>query len=196
MSQISSETSKGKEREPKKTYVISTLKSIALNGFVTFAVAILWFKPFLTCLKPDTTEIFSLPMAAGALLPTILLVGISIALGGILRYLFGRTKSALAMITAALLGPVLAGWAAATSGDLRNALMGLPGDGGLLSLAYFGAWLVTFTYLMKLPWDRSTEIIRDNIKARFEPAKSSENCKCQMPEKVEVVPIVTPPAEA
>jgi hypothetical protein len=82
------------------------------------------------------------------------------------------------MITAALFGPLAAGWAAAASSDLRASLMGLPGDGGLISLAYFGAWLVTFTYLMKLPWDRSTEIIRDKIKARFDPDKPTPKCTC------------------
>jgi len=176
----------------KKRKFFPALGSLAVNAGATFGVAFLWFYPLLTLLKPDTTAKLSPEAAAVALIPTISVVGGSIILGGYLRWQFARTKSALSMITAALFGPLAAGWAAAASSDLRASLTGLPGDGGLISLAYFGAWLVTFTYLMKLPWDRSTEIIRDKINARSDPDKPCTKCIC--PKCQESTALTTPSA--
>lgn len=160
----------------------SSIVALLVNGIATFAVALIWFWPLLSWLKPDTTSVLSWPARLWALGPIIIIIALSITLGGVLRWVFGKTDSTPAMITAALFGPLVAGWAVPASSDLRTSLLALPGDGGILSLAYFGAWLITFTYLMKLPWDRATELLRDALRERFDPKIDEERCKCRCPQ--------------
>jgi hypothetical protein len=179
----------------KNVTFMSALISLALNAGLTILIAYIWFYPLLMGLNSSSAETLSWPSLLVAVAPIIIIIGLSIIIGGLLRWSFGRTDSAVAMISAALFGPLVAGWAAAASGDLRASLMGLRGDGGLISLAYFGAWLVTFTYLMKLPWDRATEIIRDRLKAKFEPEKPTDKCSCRKP-NTPAVPSADPPLGA
>ena len=130
-------------------------------------VMLLWLFPLLWLLQAT----FPMQWGGWPLLiigsSILLLAVVSAALGSMLRWLSAATTNIAVLVGAMMAGPMFAGWAAAASPELRVALTHWSDGRATYYLLYFGTWLATLAYMMKIPWDRVTEIGRDWLRDRY-----------------------------
>lgn len=145
-------------------------------GLAIVLVILFWVFAFLWFLDRALSWSWGWWAGTGLFFGLIVMVTSSVLIGGFLRRMAQYTDKLVLLTVAVLSAPLIAGLSGAASEDLRRALGDLPDDLGQASAyaAYFGTWLVTLTYMMKVPWDRATEIIRDRNGVVTPPEQSPD----------------------